>query len=478
MTESLLALSSELVSNLFWFVAWSGLLFVISKAIDTRFADKLQWSSFWLLLCLLALFPLLPAVSLLSQPQIPKVLLTAVEQGNLIWHNSQQLLTTEIQMPASAWQYFCCYLLLHLALVICLKLNRQRKIIRQLKQLERLAINPEQLNCFSLQQLAFIRQNNIRVCQGNTSHSAFVFGWSQPILFLPTYLSSLPQVQQQLLIEHELTHIRRGDHKLLLVLRLYRCLFWFNPFLHYFEQRFVQSMELNCDKQVLSQNPQQLKQYANALVNSLKLSKAQSQLTDTGLTAAFTQHSANGQVWSQRLDNILTQHNLKKDKYMKVILSSACLLSALLVMGVQATQAQHTPDVLTHKAFSMPVEGARISAKFGATGRIWGKNTHKGIDFAVAKGTAVMANMTGTVIIADDTSLHKNYGKVVLLQHADNSQSLYAHLDSLGVSAGQQVLAGQQIGKVGTTGRSSGPHLHFELLVDGKRVDPSHRLPN
>ena len=76
------------------------------------------------------------------------------------------------------------------------------------------------------------------------------------------------------------------------------------------------------------------------------------------------------------------------------------------------------------------------------------------------------------MIVADAKSLHRNYGKVILLQHADGTQSLYAHLNAYQVKVGERVLAGQKIGQMGKSGRVTGPHLHFEIIQDGNRLDP------
>jgi murein DD-endopeptidase MepM/ murein hydrolase activator NlpD len=64
------------------------------------------------------------------------------------------------------------------------------------------------------------------------------------------------------------------------------------------------------------------------------------------------------------------------------------------------------------------------------------------------------------------------YGNLIVIQHQDGVETRYAHLAATGVREGDSVAAGQVIGRVGSTGRSTGPHLHFEVLVDGARVDP------
>lgn len=96
---------------------------------------------------------------------------------------------------------------------------------------------------------------------------------------------------------------------------------------------------------------------------------------------------------------------------------------------------------------------------------------HNGVDWAAPTGTPVTAAGDGTVAYAGDGG---DYGNVVYIDHGKGVQTRYAHLNAFaaGLAAGQPVRAGQKIGEVGTTGRSTGPHLHFELMVGGRPVDP------
>ena len=103
---------------------------------------------------------------------------------------------------------------------------------------------------------------------------------------------------------------------------------------------------------------------------------------------------------------------------------------------------------------------------------------HKGLDFAAPKGTPIYAAGDGVVAKA---GWNGGYGKYVQIKHNSTYGSAYAHLNSIarGMKPGQRVKQGQIIGYVGSTGRSTGPHLHYEVLVNGKQVDPrSIKLPS
>ncbi|MDB1087184.1 peptidoglycan DD-metalloendopeptidase family protein [Streptomyces sp. ACA25] len=121
--------------------------------------------------------------------------------------------------------------------------------------------------------------------------------------------------------------------------------------------------------------------------------------------------------------------------------------------------------------FSVPVHAAP-STRYGMAGNLWSSGYHTGADFAASTGTKVMAVSTGTVVSAGWAGA---YGNEVVIRHSDGRYSQYAHLSALSVSSGQSVQAGQQIGLVGSTGNSTGPHLHFEVRTGpgyGSDIDP------
>jgi biotin carboxyl carrier protein len=129
-----------------------------------------------------------------------------------------------------------------------------------------------------------------------------------------------------------------------------------------------------------------------------------------------------------------------------------------------------TSKMLNALPLRWPVRGP-VNSEFGLRRSPWtGKpEQHHGIDIGSPPGTAVESPAAGTVVMA---SCHGRLGRHVALDHGNGVTSLYGHLEAVDVAAGQRVERGQVIGLVGNTGRSTGPHLHYELLVEGKPVDP------
>lgn len=114
----------------------------------------------------------------------------------------------------------------------------------------------------------------------------------------------------------------------------------------------------------------------------------------------------------------------------------------------------------------------RVTSGFGQrvhpmTGR---QTHHDGVDVAAPRGTAIPVGRAGVVVRAEKAG---GYGNLLVVDHGDGVQTRYAHCDRLDVVPGQKVEAGQVIGTVGSTGRSTGPHLHFEVRIEDRAVDPS-----
>lgn len=122
-----------------------------------------------------------------------------------------------------------------------------------------------------------------------------------------------------------------------------------------------------------------------------------------------------------------------------------------------------------------PLSGGRLSSGFGARSAptAGASSNHRGVDWATPIGTPVVASNTGTVVTAGWVS---GYGYAVYINHSDGRQTRYGHLSKVLVKVGQTVTQGQQIALSGNTGRSTGPHVHFEIRINGTAVNPLNHL--
>jgi murein DD-endopeptidase MepM/ murein hydrolase activator NlpD len=128
-----------------------------------------------------------------------------------------------------------------------------------------------------------------------------------------------------------------------------------------------------------------------------------------------------------------------------------------------------------NSGFRFPLRQYRVTSRYGMredpfNGRM---SMHQGIDLAAPEGTEVFAVADGVVTAAGFDSVYGNY---IIIRHSNNWTSLYGHLQSIETVLRTDVKSGNLIGRVGSTGQSTGPHLHFELRQDGKAFDPAGRL--
>jgi len=147
----------------------------------------------------------------------------------------------------------------------------------------------------------------------------------------------------------------------------------------------------------------------------------------------------------------------------------AASVGASVVLGAGAASA-------ASPSWVDPVKKYTLSASYAQSGSMW-QSTHSGQDFAVSSGTQVFAAHGGTVVKAGGNGAGDGaaYGNAIVIKHGNKTYSQYAHLSRINVKVGQIVKTGQRIALSGSTGNSSGPHLHFEIRTTanyGSAIDP------
>jgi murein DD-endopeptidase MepM/ murein hydrolase activator NlpD len=152
----------------------------------------------------------------------------------------------------------------------------------------------------------------------------------------------------------------------------------------------------------------------------------------------------------------------------------ALLLASVAEEGPRLRELERvvgrTGEVVSSLPLRWPLRG-RVNSEFGRRPSPWSGATehHSGLDISVAPGSPVMCPAPGRVLLAGGGG---DYGRHVVIEHGNGVRSLYGHLSKVDVKAGQLVEKGDVLGLTGSTGRSTGPHLHYELRVAGKAVNP------
>jgi murein DD-endopeptidase MepM/ murein hydrolase activator NlpD len=161
----------------------------------------------------------------------------------------------------------------------------------------------------------------------------------------------------------------------------------------------------------------------------------------------------------------------------------ALKVAAMLPMGSSASGARgvgaylgNGAEVIKSRNLLWPVDGMIYSAFNATRGR---GRMHGAIDIVTKKGTPIAAAADGIVSVVADGGKHfKGYGKTVIIDHGGGVHTLYSHCNSIGVKMGQKVKRGEFIATVGRTGRATTDHVHFEVRVAGKKLDPLNYLPS
>jgi len=185
-----------------------------------------------------------------------------------------------------------------------------------------------------------------------------------------------------------------------------------------------------------------------------------------------------GKVNASAIDLAYGSGNVNQQAYqMKDLLDNLSQRAELAVESRQEIMKEYYDNLrrLKQTPSIRPLGGGRVTDKFGyrLDPFIDRFKHHTGVDFSAPRGTEVYASADGKVVeTVNDYRPNYDYGKYVLINHGFGRLTRYAHLDQISVKPGQVVNRYTVIGRVGDTGRSTGPHLHYEVIVDGKPVDP------
>jgi len=178
---------------------------------------------------------------------------------------------------------------------------------------------------------------------------------------------------------------------------------------------------------------------------------------------------------TDQLDTLVAQAQDQKNQQAQILLSEQ---QAAANAKAQAEAEQQAALIEAERlrqigVISVPIqENYTLSARYGQRGGIWSAGWHTGLDFRVKSGTSVVAAANGTVIASGWGGA---YGYRIEIDHGNGYITAYNHLSKIEISGGE-VAAGQEIGKTGTSGNTTGPHLHFEVTKDGEFMNPSSWL--
>lgn len=303
------------------------------------------------------------------------------------------------------------------------------------------------------------------------------------------------------MIKHEIFHIKNKDIEYKFILLLLNCIYWFNPIVYFFTHQADEILELNCDYNILEkENMDTRVYYGNILLNQIENSRSNK-------NKFIMNFSSSRRNIMDRFANIVNEKAKKKSVVIGGILISLVIISLLLTMFVPnvniATVEENNvsssqdidlesqnenseklvennieeepklvpvDDSVIDIGFINPIEGT-ITSRFGATS--FNRVHHNGIDVATLSGTDIKAVADGKVIFSE---YNGENGNMIVIEHSNSVKTSYSHCLKLNTKVGDIVKQGDIIAQVGSTGNSTGPHLHIEVIVNDEVVDPQQYI--
>lgn len=293
----------------------------------------------------------------------------------------------------------------------------------------------------------------------------------------------IPKKQKQefnsAIFEHEKAHARMWHTADLMIIEMFIALFWFNPFVFFFRKSLKSVHEYQVDTKIAGKKVTKV-HYLQLMAESL----------ESNYRLSSVCNYFNGRTIQNRIKMITKNKSsrIKLISYALVVPLMAILLQSFSVKSVQLVNKPAMEalfDVFSmdaiqkeNKPMIKPIKESQI--KFISSG--YGKRvhpiTHKvkmhyGVDFVAEQGTPVIATANGRVIEKTFKEQGKGYGRYIAIQHDNVYVSVYTQLSGFNVEVGDVVKKGDVIGYVGSSGISTGPHLHYEVHKNGERVNPA-----
>lgn len=317
-------------------------------------------------------------------------------------------------------------------------------------------------------------RRRIRLVTGEESAAPFTAGVLRPVVFLPQPIAEgwRPERVEPVLV-HEIVHVRRLDSLWMHLESLLAAIFFFHPGLWLAVRKIRLLREELCDLKTLDTGAVSPERYGGALLSVIRLDLESTRSGFPTFTPAFGHDSRRLRM---RIEKILAFRRSRPS----VIPWLAAFLLGVLILPMasagDALAADEEPAGGGTPELSHPLAAGRLTSSFGQRrDPVSGKKVfHTGADLAAPGGTPVVAPAAGTVKVATDSySGGQRFGTVLVLDHGSGVETRYAHLHRLLVGPGESIEQGQAVAEVGNSGVSTGPHLHFEVWIDGEARDPA-----
>jgi len=282
--------------------------------------------------------------------------------------------------------------------------------------------------------------------------------------------SILSETEKKQVLLHESIHSKQLHSIDLLAMEVLKAFFWFNPIIYFLKNALVEVHEYCADRACTLEDANKIG-YQQCLLQHIE-SKM-----NLKLTSAF-----NSSLTLKRI-KMIKKSNTSVLAHLKLIFILPVLFISMLSFDYSEIKSEKLENKKLTKNeslnFTSPIKPSvkvRVSAPYGNRMHPIKKKVifHRGVDIAAPKGTPIYAVADGVINKLQTKHIEgKAYGRFIIIEHEGKLASLYSQMDSYAVSLGQKVKKGDVIGYVGSSGISTGPHIHFEIKKDGETIDPA-----
>lgn len=455
----------------------------------------------WRLARLACLMPLIvaPLIYLVPEPAVPLTAIGTADHSALVdafpaSEPAPAMVTPYLAVSAVTWVKIYLAGLLVSLILACQRHFQRARLLRACRPPD--AVERKQLEAAMPAGMPL----QIRILVSQDLPAPVLTGWTSVIIFPQSLFKDAATLR--FAATHEYVHARRGDERDRLIGSALVTLLWFHLPLKWIEQELTTARELACDAETLDVLGSTARTaYAATLIDTMRLAAP--------AASAFGPQDRRHR--KMRIKAILSGH--RPARFRSAILAASAMTAVIPMTVAQAAWidrrdapamvqqiqpvidmtapaqspadiyrvelAQNTaPATVTFTA--RPVEGGRISSNFGQRPAqpAAAPPFHHGTDIAAPEGTAILAPAAGRVVHAEyGFGGSEAWGNTLALDHGNGWQTVYAHMQGFDVAVGDDVASGQQIGRVGNTGASTGPHVHVEVRFNGERLDPAEHVP-
>ncbi len=313
-------------------------------------------------------------------------------------------------------------------------------------------------------------RRTVRLVTGSAPTEPFTVGTFRPRVYVPTSLLRRPRLLEAALA-HELAHVRRRDDLRLLLHSLVRVLYPLFPPVHIAVARMNAERERMCDQLVVSSGRLSRRRYGEALLSLLRANLAPA--------TAVPGLSNSRRSLKMRFQSLLSDRQPQPAWAGRLVYLA--LLLVLLPMAPAATVGASggaaTAEVVAGEVVLLnPLPGERVTSPFGERRNPFDDSVvhHDGIDVHASEDSRVIAPAGGVIEMASRRwADNEHMGLVMIVDHGNGLKTYYAHLGAFLAQEGQRVVSGQEIAVPGNSGKSTGPHLHFEIWRGDDKLDPA-----